>query len=216
MTGDRRDPMTAWPWRTPLGAIEVMPVSLPADLAMLHAWVTHPRSHFWGMQGWAREQVAAEFTGIAGNPYHDAWILAIDGEPIALSETYRPQHSPLDGQYPASPGDLGMHVLVAPPRRRRSGTTAVIMTAVLRWCFRDPLVQRVVVEPDVRNHAIHAKNLAAGFRPLRTAVLPDKTALISAATRADFEASALAHQLLAYECGPPAGPFMTTVQEETG
>ena len=70
----------------------------------------------------------------------------------------------LQGRYDVEDGDLGMHVLVAPPRTPRTGTTDVVMTAVMRWCLRDPRVQRVVVEPDATNDAILAKNLRAGFR----------------------------------------------------
>lgn len=185
-----------WPWASPLGAVDVRPMNPNVDVDLLHPWVTHPRSHFWGMQGWSREQAAAEFREIDGNPHHDAWIVECAGAPIALAETYEPEHSPLNGTYAREPGDLGMHVLVAPPRQPRSGTTDVVMTAVMRWCFRDPDVRRVVVEPDVRNHAIHAKNAAAGIRAVGTVDLADKTALLGIATRAEFETSALATQLL--------------------
>lgn len=184
------------PWESPLGRVDARPVEPERDLALLHRWVTHPRSRFWGMQGWSTEQVREELEGIAASTHHDAWLLDLDGEPIALAETYDPERSPLQGRYDVEDGDLGMHVLVAPPRTPRTGTTDVVMTAVMRWCLRDPRVQRVVVEPDATNDAILAKNLRAGFRSRGLVQLPDKTALLSVATRTDFADSALARQFL--------------------
>ncbi|WP_278257665.1 GNAT family N-acetyltransferase [Nocardioides convexus] len=57
-----------------------------------------------------------------------------------------------------------MHVLVAPPEGQPvPGLTTAVFDAVMAFCFADPAVRRVVVEPDVRNAPIRAKNLAAGF-----------------------------------------------------
>ena len=65
------------------------------------------------------------------------------------------------------------------------------MRAVMRFCFADPAVRRVVVEPDARNAAIAALNAAAGFVVLRQVELPTKTAALSVATRASFAHSDL-------------------------
>jgi RimJ/RimL family protein N-acetyltransferase len=53
----------------------------------------------------------------------------------------------------------------------------------------DPATARVVVEPDVRNTAVHALNEAVGFVPEREIQKPEKKALLSFCTRADFEAA---------------------------
>ncbi len=67
------------------------------------------------------------------------------------------------------------------------------MGAVVRFCLAPAGrgARRVVVEPDVRNAAIAAKNAAAGFRVLREVDLPGKTAHLAVATRADLDASPL-------------------------
>ena len=51
------------------------------DLALLHAWVTHPRSVFWGMQGATLEDVHTEYARIADDPHHHALLGRADGEP---------------------------------------------------------------------------------------------------------------------------------------
>jgi RimJ/RimL family protein N-acetyltransferase len=55
--------------------------------------------------------------------------------------------------------------------------------------FEDPVVRRVVVEPDVRNTAVHALNEAVGFLPEREIGKPEKEALLSFCTRERFLAA---------------------------
>ena len=65
------------------------------------------------------------------------------------------------------------------------------MIAVLRFLFDELDAQRVVVEPDVTNAPIAAKNADAGFRVVREVDLPGKRALLSVCTRTDFASSHL-------------------------
>ncbi|MCR6031739.1 GNAT family N-acetyltransferase [Nocardioides sp. zg-579] len=156
-------------------AVTLEPVDLDRDIGLLHRWVTHPRSAFWLMQGASVQDVAAEYAAIAEDPHHHAWLGRVDGEPAFLAETYDPArsaHSPIRDLPDLRPGDLGMHVLVAPPAGDPvPGFTRRVFGAVLDHCFADPGVRRVVVEPDARNDAIRAMNTAFGFRELRTVSL---------------------------------------------
>lgn len=177
--------------------LEPLPLD-DATLALLHAWVTHPRSSFWGMQGATPTEVARAHHALAATGHHDVWLGRVDGLPTFLAETYDPARSaasPLRdvaGLPPGvpAPGDLGMHVLVAPPDPDADpvpGLTRAVMAAVLDHCFADPAVQRVVVEPDVRNTAIGRLNAESGFVVLGEAALEDKTAAVSVLTRADHD-----------------------------
>ncbi|GLY04601.1 GNAT family N-acetyltransferase [Actinoplanes sp. NBRC 101535] len=186
--------------------MRLVPLNLDRDLDLLHAWVTHPRSHYWGLQGASPDRVRAEYQKIADNPHHHAWIgLDDDDVPVFLAETYDPAHSELAEHYDVAPGDVGMHVLVAPPTRKRSGLTSAVMRAVMDFCFADPRIARVVVEPDVRNEAIERKNAEVGFVEERHVTLHDKVARLSFCTRAAYAMSvphlnpatiALAHRRL--------------------
>lgn len=172
------------------------PLSLDgAVVRMLRDWVTHPRSVYWQMAGATTEDVALEYSRILASSGHDAWLGRVDGEPTFLAETYDPATSPLAGLPELRPGDLGMHVLVAPPAGEpRPGLTRAVLAAVLEHCFADPAVQRVVVEPDVRNEAIARLNKEAGFVVVRTVELEGKTAALSFLTRADWRAHAPAQR----------------------
>lgn len=168
--------------------------AMAEHLELLTSWVTHPRSEFWGMLGLSREEVLSEQVRIAEHPHHHAWLGHVDGEPAFLCETYDPARSDLarlTDLPDLADGDLGMHVLVAPPVRRVPGFTRRVFSAVMDHCFADPAVRRVVVEPDVRNSAIQRLNAEAGFVVERLVPLGGKTAALSFCTRAAYAVSDL-------------------------
>ena len=84
-----------------------------------------------------------------------------------------------------------MHFLCAPTDTPVHGFTLGVITTVMAWLFSDPDVRRVVVEPDVRNTAVHALNEAVGFTVIGPVAKPEKEALLSICTRASFEAAVL-------------------------
>ena len=171
--------------------LTIEPLDLTRDLGLLQAWVTHPRSVFWGMQDATPEQVHDEYARIGDDPHHDALLGRADGEPAFLMERYDPAHSPLARLPELQPGDVGMHVLVAPTDTPVHGFTAAVIRRVMEECFADPSARRVVVEPDARNDRIAVLNAAVGFVVARHVELPDKTAALSFCSRADFTTSAL-------------------------
>jgi siderophore synthetase component len=173
------------------------PLDLERDLSLLHAWVTHPRSVYWQMQGASVEDVASEYRLIDDDPHHHAWLGRADGEPAFLAETYDPAHSELAGLPELRQGDVGMHVLVAPTDTPVHGFTRAVFSAVLDHCFADPDVRRVAVEPDVRNDRIRALNREFGFRELRTVTLRTKEAVLSVRARRHVEQSHLTPDTLA-------------------
>ena len=175
-----------------LGTMTVEPLDADAHAPLLVPWVTHPRSAFWGMLDATRETLHRAYAEIAAEPHHDAWLGRLDGEPLFLVESYDPAHSELAAHHRCTPGDVGMHLLVAPPSAPRHGLTSQVMRTVMAFLFDDPRHQRVVVEPDVRNARIAVKNAEAGFVVQRRIELADKTASLAFCTRAQFAASPLA------------------------
>lgn len=172
--------------------ITIEPLDVARDAALLHRWVTHPRSDFWMMQDATLADVVTEYGALAEHPHHDAWLGRVDGTPAFLTETYDPARSTAVGLSDLPelrPGDLGMHVLVAPPADGAApvpGHTRRIFRAVMEHCFADPAVARVVVEPDVRNAKIETLNREAGFVVARVVTLPGKQAALSFCTRDAF------------------------------
>ncbi|MHC6218894.1 GNAT family N-acetyltransferase [Arthrobacter sp. MMS24-S77] len=168
-----------------------------ADALVLHSWVSLEYARFWGMLSATVQDVVEEYSRIAASGHHQAFLGLDDGVPAFLMERYRPAESPLADVYNVLPGDTGMHLLVAPPSEAPTpGYTTAVMQAVMAYLFEDPETERIVVEPDVRNHKIHVLNQRVGFRPSGVVTLPAvepseerKQALLSLCTRADFHAT---------------------------
>ncbi|MER6437392.1 MULTISPECIES: GNAT family N-acetyltransferase [unclassified Streptomyces] len=175
--------------RTGIGVLTVRPLDPVQDSGLLHGWVTHPKSAFWMMQGAKLHDVEREYMAVAAAEHHHAHLGLHDGEPAFLMESYDPRHVELVGLYEPEPGDVGMHFLVAPTDTPVHGFTRAVITTVMRHLFADPATRRVVVEPDVRNTAVHALNEAVGFVAEREIQKPEKRALLSFCTRERFEAA---------------------------
>ncbi|MEW1588305.1 GNAT family N-acetyltransferase [Micromonospora vinacea] len=173
-----------------LGEFALRPLDADADAALLHTWVTHPKAAFWMMQDADPAQVAEEYRRIAEHPHHDAYLGLWRGSPAFLAERYDPAHVELVGLYDHQPGDVGMHFLCAPVDAPVHGFTRAVIGTVMAWLFDDPTTRRVVVEPDVRNTAVHALNAAVGFTVVGPIAKPEKDALLSVCTRAQFQAAA--------------------------
>ncbi|MGW6979007.1 GNAT family N-acetyltransferase [Streptomyces sp. NPDC054932] len=175
-----------------LGSFAVRPLDPFADAELLHGWVTHPKASFWMMQDASLPDVEREYMRIAAHEHHQAYIGLHEGRPAFLMETYDPSELELVGLYDALPGDVGMHFLVAPSDTPLHGFTRAVITTVMAAIFADPATERVVVEPDVANTAVHALNEVVGFVPERRVTKPEKEALLSFCTRARFEAATAA------------------------
>ncbi|MER6201752.1 GNAT family N-acetyltransferase [Streptomyces sp. NPDC001586] len=172
-----------------LGTFAIRPLDPFADAELLHGWVTHPKASFWMMQDASLPDVEREYMRIAAHEHHHAFIGLHEGRPAFLMESYDPSELELVGLYDAQPGDVGMHFLVAPSDQPLSGFTRAVITTVMAALFADVETERVVVEPDVRNTAVHALNAVVGFVPEREVQKPEKEALLSFCTRAQFEAA---------------------------
>ncbi|MFC4029922.1 GNAT family N-acetyltransferase [Streptomyces polygonati] len=172
-----------------LGRFAVRRLDLPADAGLLHDWVTHPKARFWMMRGLSVAEVAAEYRTLLDDPYRDAFIGLLEGRPAFLVERYDPAHVELAGLYASEPGDTGMHFLCAPTDTPVHGFTRAVITTVMAFVLDDPAVRRVVVEPDIRNTAVHALNAAVGFEPAGPVGKPEKEALLSFCTRERFAAA---------------------------
>ncbi|MFJ3385057.1 MULTISPECIES: GNAT family N-acetyltransferase [unclassified Curtobacterium] len=163
------------------GLLSVEPVDPDRDAAVVQAWLADPASSWWEMGHLDVDAVREYLAGVQADPAQAAWLGRRDGEPCFLAETYDPAAVLLTDVWPAEPGDVGMHLLVAPAPTagRVHGLTSAVMRVVVEHC-RDALgARRVVVEPDARNTAVHAKNAEVGFRVLREVDVDGKRALLS-------------------------------------
>ncbi|MEV4117974.1 GNAT family N-acetyltransferase [Micromonospora sp. NPDC049645] len=169
-----------------LGELSLVTVDPDRDAALLHGWVTLPRNSFWGMGSHTREEVRDIYAFVDSLSTHHAYLIMLDEEPVGLFQTYQPEADPVGERYPVQPGDIGMHLLLSPDRRLARGLTNVVAPALARYLFRDPAAQRIVVEPDVRNHLALRRLEIEGFTLDSEIDMPDKRAQLAFLTRARF------------------------------
>lgn len=154
------------------------PVDPAGDLDLLHAWVTQERAEFWGMTDHTREEVGEVYAFLDSLETHHAYLVLRDTEPVAIFQTYEPEHDPLGEHYDVQPGDLGIHLFVA-AGERVPGFTGELACFLLTWTLSDPAVRRIVVEPDVRNVRSVARFARQGFEPGPIVDLGHKTAQLA-------------------------------------
>ncbi|HEY3563106.1 MAG TPA: GNAT family N-acetyltransferase [Kribbella sp.] len=169
-----------------LGTIALRPFDLDTDVTTLHSWVTRPYAQYWGLLDATVADVRAEYLRIASTAHHQAFLGEHDGRPAFLMERYEPSYDAVGQVYDVAPGDVGMHVLVGPPDVPLPGFTTAVFEMIMDSLFSDPLVDRIVVEPDVRNVKIQALNARMGFRKHSIVSLPDKQAWLSFCTRDQY------------------------------
>ncbi|MEU3722364.1 GNAT family N-acetyltransferase [Streptomyces sp. NPDC031705] len=148
------------PARTPVhtrhvegfGTVTITPVDPAADSALIHSWVTEERARFWGMGGADRALVQEVYEDVDRRTTHHAFMVARDGERVALFQTYDCAEDRVGTCYEVRPGDVGVHLLIGPSRGGvRHGFTGALMTVFIGFVFSDPAARRVVAEPDARN-----------------------------------------------------------------
>ena len=161
--------------------LSVEPVDPDRDAPVIRSWLAHPASSWWEMAEHDTAAVRRYLRALQEDPAQDGWLGRYAGDALFYVETYDPARVLLTDVHAARRGDVGMHLLVAPPPAtgRVHGLTTAVMRAVVEHC-RDTLgARRVVVEPDVRNTAVQAKNAEVGFRVLREVEVDGKRALLS-------------------------------------
>ncbi|MEU9474190.1 GNAT family N-acetyltransferase [Streptomyces sp. NPDC048191] len=157
------------------GTVRVRPLDPVSDADVVHGWVSEERAVFWGMNGLTRDQVTEIYAHMAGLDTHHAHLVTKDGTPAALFQTYEPAADRVGECYDVRPGDLGVHVLLAPagPDGPRPGWTSALLTVMTAYALRAPGRRRLVVDPDVRNTGAIARFERQGFVRGPAVVLPE-------------------------------------------
>ncbi|GHH82981.1 GNAT family N-acetyltransferase [Streptomyces capitiformicae] len=137
------------------GSVRILPLEPDADADVVHGWVREPRAEFWGMNGLTKEQVQEIYAHLATLDTHHAFLAVHEGEP----------------------GDIGVHVLLAPagPGGGRPGPawSASVLAAFTSYVLVGLDPRRVVVDPDVRNEKAIARFMRQGFERGPVVVLPE-------------------------------------------
>jgi penicillin amidase len=172
-----------------LGALRLDRLDPATESALVHGWVVQDRARFWMMQDHTEDDVRDVYTWIDEQPTHHAWLARLDGEPVSLFQDYQPSAEEVGEHYDVRPGDLGLHFMMAPTGNAVPGFTGHLMWFLLDFAFSDPEVQRIVVEPDVRNDKSVALLARLGMELGPVVQLSTKPAQLAFLTRERFAAA---------------------------
>ena len=170
-----------------IGDFRLRPLQIPQDIALIQDWVNRDYAGYWGLLGYSVEQVEAEYRKISQQAM--VYLGFCNDQPAFLLECYDPRQNGFSKHYAWQVGDQGMHILVAPAERSIANFTWSVFTVILDFMFNDPMVQRIVVEPDINNEKIHVLNKRAGFEYQKIIELPNKTAHLAFCTKDQYLAA---------------------------
>ena len=160
------------------------------DAPLVHSWVREERARFWGMTDHTVEQVRDIYAFVDSLDTHHAYLVSVDGAPVALLQTYQPGEDPVSEVYEVQPGDLGIHLLLAPASAPEPGFTERLVAALGAVVLLDRSVQRVVVEPDAGNERAGDRVRRTGFDLGPQVDLGEKRAQLAFLDRSTLEALA--------------------------
>ena len=167
-----------------LGLIEFRPMQLENDSIIIHDWVNREYAQYWGLLGKSIEEVKQEYENIL--KHADVFIGLVNGTVAFMLERYNPKNDPIGQYYSVEEHDCGIHVIVAPAEKPKHGFTWHIFSSILKFIFNDLSVERILVEPDIRNQKMFDICHRVGFVDDKVIELPHKTAKLAFCTREQF------------------------------
>ncbi|MEE1772655.1 GNAT family N-acetyltransferase [Streptomyces sp. JV185] len=180
-SSDLLDRPADWrPVTTPAGVLQLVPVRLERDLALLSRWMNDPAvAAFWELAGPEAVTAAHLRPQLDGDGRSVPCLGVLEGVPMSYWEIYRADLDPLARHYPARPHDTGIHLLIGGVNNRGRGLGTTLLRAVADLVLdQRPRCARVVAEPDLRNTPSVSAFLSAGFRFSAELELPDKRAAL--------------------------------------
>ncbi|WP_437823509.1 GNAT family N-acetyltransferase [Tenacibaculum mesophilum] len=171
-----------------LGTITIRPFQIKKDSVFLQQWVTQEYAVFWGMQNATVKEVEEEYTQLIAPEHYDVFVGMFNGEPVFIVERYNPQLDIINGFYKAKISDCGVHIIVAPPKITKTPNfTWFMFRAIMDFVFTNPTINRIVVEPDIRNKKMFALCQRIGFQLGKVIELPNKTAQLAFLTKTNYQ-----------------------------
>lgn len=174
-----------------LGEISLRFLNLEKDIETIYNWVIRPYATYWGMQEYTFAEVKLAYQEIIESGHHDTFIGVLNNQPIFLMERYKASKDPIAAYYDVKEGDYGMHILVGPAEKRIPNFTWNVFSTIIEYLFSDPRIDRIVVEPDVRNEKIHVLNKKAGFQYYKEIQFPHKKAALAFCAKEDYKKALL-------------------------
>lgn len=170
------------------GTISIRPFRVKEDSVFLQKWVTKEYAVFWGMPNATLEDVAQEYTKLTTPEYYDVFVGMFNNEPAFVLERYNPKLDVINNFYKAEESDCGIHIIIAPPKAPKTPNfTWFMFRSIMDFVYTNSNINRIVVEPDIRNKKMFALCQRIGFQLANIIELPNKTAQLAFLTRTNYQ-----------------------------
>lgn len=153
------------------GTVRIVPVDPARDAALLHSWVSQDRARFWGMRDASVDDVREIYAHLDSLTTHHAFLVHRDDVPVCLFQTYEPEADRVSECYEVRPGDIGIHLLLAPTATPEPGFSRNVLKALITYALTGH--ERIVAEPDAANEKAIALLARNGFELGPEVVLPE-------------------------------------------
>ncbi len=173
---------------TNFGAITIRPFKVAEDSTFLHDWVNQEYAVFWGMQNTTLQEVREEYTQLLAPKHYDVFVGMYNNNPAFVLERYNPLKDSIASYYKAKESDCGIHIIVAPPKLPKTKDfTWFMFRSIMDFIFSNPTIDRILVEPDIRNKKMFALCQRIGFQLGAITELPNKTAQLAFLTKQKYK-----------------------------
>ncbi|MCV9928626.1 GNAT family N-acetyltransferase [Flavobacterium sp. LS1R49] len=169
------------------GNIDFRHLDLENDIPLLHNWFNQDYAAFWGMQNTTLAAVKKEYERLTKPDHYDVFVGLFNGIPAFLLERYNPKEDIIGQFYDPKKEDCGIHIIVAPTSKSIHNFTWHIFYAIMEFIFSDDKIDRILVEPDIRNQKMFTLCERVGFKLDKKVVLPHKTAQLAFLSKIDFQ-----------------------------
>ncbi|CAL2103910.1 GNAT family N-acetyltransferase [Tenacibaculum sp. 190130A14a] len=170
------------------GTITIRLFQVKKDSVFLQKWVTQEYAIFWGMPNATIEDVKKEYTELTAPEHYDVFVGMFNNEPAFVLERYNPQLDSINQFYKTQESDCGVHIIVAPPKEPKTPNfTWFMFRSIMDFVFSNATIQKIVVEPDIRNKKMFALCQRIGFQLGNVIELPHKTAQLAFLTRTNYQ-----------------------------
>jgi acetyl CoA:N6-hydroxylysine acetyl transferase len=162
-------------------------VEFTRDVEMIHAWMGQDHVHpFWNLNiplAKFREHLEKALK----DEHQTLYIGFLDDVAMSYWEAYRVEGDVLEKTYEAAPYDQGVHLLIGDKKYVGKGYSLPLLREMVRFQFQDERTEKVMAEPDIRNEKMIHVFTKCGFQSIGPIELPDKTGLLMACEREEFE-----------------------------
>lgn len=157
------------------------------DVILLHKWMQkHYVIPFWKLDI-PLKHYEKHLRKMLSDNHQTLYLGLLDGIPMSYWEAYWVQGDVVERCYRPHPEDQGIHLLIGEETFLGKGFALPLLRAMVQFQFLEADTEKVIAEPDTRNHKMIHVFEKCGFEKVKQITLPDKSGMLMYCQRESFE-----------------------------